>query len=376
MSDKDLLNTVSQELAGTQYASSSLTPLSGGTANFVYRAQLDQPLPDGTKSVIVKHTEAFIALNREFKLPAERCLFEESILKALDGFSSILDTTKKSEPHAKEVMVKTPRLFSFNRETNTAVIEDLPDSLDLKSYLISTAASNNVTQEWAFSIGRALGKWLQSFHHWADNEAQSGVAAEMDKNQYMRDLKFMVNYDALVNTIDKYPTILGDSRDVFSNVREMAAAELSRTDGSGFGIIHGDFWSGNVLIPKTALDQPNHLPLFIIDWELCHCGARALDLGQMFAELYLLKHFKNIDAATWIIQGFMKGYQDLDDETAFRVLIHVGVHFIAWAPLIPGWGTSQQVEDAVRLGRDIVTKAWEKDRSWFEGVWKSLFRDR
>ncbi|PWY79817.1 phosphotransferase enzyme family protein [Aspergillus eucalypticola CBS 122712] len=373
MSDKDLLNIVSQELAGTQYASSSLTPLSGGTANFVYRAQLNQPLQDGTISVIVKHTEAFIALNREFKLPAERCLFEESILKALDGLPSKQSSSNNTDAQTQEVTVKTPRLFSFNRQTNTAVIEDLPDSLDLKSFLISTAASNNVTQEWASSIGRALGNWLRSFHHWAENEAQSGIAAEMDKNQYMRDLKFMVNYDALVNTIDKYPTILGDSRDVFSNVREMAAAELSRKNGNGFGIIHGDFC---VLIPKTALEQQSHLPLFIIDWELCHCGARALDLGQMFAELYLLKHFKDIDAATWIIQGFMKGYQELDDETAFRVLIHVGVHFIAWAPLIPGWGTSQQIEDAVRLGRDIVTKAWEKDRSWFEGVWKSLFRDR
>ncbi|EHA24337.1 hypothetical protein ASPNIDRAFT_39611 [Aspergillus niger ATCC 1015] len=356
MSDKDLLTTITKELAGTQYTSSSLTPLSGGTANFVYRAQLDQPLPDGTNSVIVKHTEAFIALNREFKLPAERCLFEESILKALDGFPSILDRSKHCETNPQEVLVKTPRLFSFNRETYTAVLEDLPDSLDLKSYLISTAASKNVTQEWASSIGRALGNWLRSFHHWADNEAQSGVAAEMNKNQYMRDLKFMVNYDALVNTIDKYPIVLGDSRDVFSKVREMAAAD--------------------VLIPKMALEQPYHLPIFIIDWELCHCGARALDLGQMFAELYLLKHFKDIDAATWIIQGFMKEYQGLDDETAFRVLIHVGVHFIAWAPLIPNWGTSQQVEDAVRLGRDIVTKAWEKDRSWFEGVWKSLFRDQ
>ncbi|PYH60674.1 uncharacterized protein BO96DRAFT_463077 [Aspergillus niger CBS 101883] len=343
MSDKDLLTTITKELAGTQYTSSSLTPLSGGTANFVYRAQLDQPLPDGTNSVIVKHTEAFIALNREFKLPAERCLFEESILKALDGFPSILDRSKHCETNPQEVLVKTPQ---------------------------------NVTQEWASSIGRALGNWLRSFHHWADNEAQSGVAAEMNKNQYMRDLKFMVNYDALVNTIDKYPIVLGDSRDVFSKVREMAAAELSQKDGNGFGIIHGDFWSGNVLIPKMALEQPYHLPIFIIDWELCHCGARALDLGQMFAELYLLKHFKDIDAATWIIQGFMKEYQGLDDETAFRVLIHVGVHFIAWAPLIPNWGTSQQVEDAVRLGRDIVTKAWEKDRSWFEGVWKSLFRDQ
>ncbi|GKZ22755.1 hypothetical protein AbraCBS73388_008925 [Aspergillus brasiliensis] len=367
MSDKDLLTTISQELAGTRYAS-SLTPLSGGTANFVYRAQLDQPLPDGTKSVILKHTEAFIALNREFKLPAERCLFEESILKTLDGFSSVLDRNKQTETHAQEVTVKTPRLFSFNRETNTAVMEDLPDSQDLKSFLISTAASNNVTQKWASSIGRALGNWLQSFHHWADNEAQAGVAAEMDKNQYMRDLKFMVNYDALVNSVDKYQTVLGDSRDVFNKVREMAAAELKQKDGEGFGIIHGDFWSGNVLIPKTAVEQPDHLPLFIIDWELCHCGARALDLGQMFAELYMLKHFKNIDAGTWIIQGIVDGYQGLDDEMAFRVLIHVGVHFIAWGPLIPGWGTSEQVEDVVCLGRDMVTKAWGKDKSWFEGL--------
>ena len=85
------------------------------------------------------------------------------------------------------------------------------------------------------------------------------MAAEMDKNQYMRDLKFMVNYDALVNTIDKYPTVLGDSRDVFSKVREMAAAELSRKDGNGLGIIHGDFWSGKyvVLCLDTSKGEAN-----------------------------------------------------------------------------------------------------------------------
>ncbi|RAL04967.1 uncharacterized protein BO80DRAFT_490598 [Aspergillus ibericus CBS 121593] len=375
MSEESFATAISKELAETPYACSSLTPLSGGTANFVYRALLSHPLPDGTKSVIVKHSEAFVAANREFKLPAERCLIEESILKSLNDFSSTVDRSERGEGNTREVIVKTPHLFTFNRETNTAVVEDLPDSLDLKSFLISTSASSDVSQEWAFSIGRVLGTWLRSFHLWADKEAQAGVAAEMEKNQSMRDLKFTVNYDTLMNTIDRYPTILGDHRDIFSKVRDMAAAELGRKDKEGFGIIHGDFWSGNVLISQTALEQPSHTPLFIIDWELCHCGPRALDLGQMFAELYMLKHFKHIETGAWIIQGFMEGYQSLDDEMAFRVLIHVGVHFIAWGPLIAGWGTPRQVEDVVRLGRDLITKAWEKDKSWFDGVWRLLFRD-
>ncbi|PYH89748.1 hypothetical protein BO71DRAFT_389018 [Aspergillus ellipticus CBS 707.79] len=194
----------------------------------------------------------------------------------------------------------------------------------------------------------------------------------MEKSHSMRDLKFAVNYDALTTLIDQHPAILGDCREVFGKVREMAAAELTKKDGEGFGIIHGDFWSGNVLIPKNALEKSSHIPLFIIDWELCHCGARALDLGQMFAELYLLKHFKDIDAGEWIIQGFMDGYQGLSDEMAFRALIHVGVHFICWGTRVSGWGTPEQVDDVARLGRDMILKAWERDRSWFGGVWKFL----
>ena len=171
-------------------------------------------------------------------------LIEESILKSLNDFPSTLYQRELGEGRPYEVTVKTPHLFTFNRETNTAVVEDLPDSLDLKSFLISTSASTNVSQECAFSIGRALGAWLRSFHLWADQEAQAGVAAEMEKNRSMRDLKFTVNYDMLMNTIDRYPTILGDYRDVFRKVRDMATADLSRKDEDGFGIIHGDFWSG------------------------------------------------------------------------------------------------------------------------------------
>lgn len=56
------------------YATDSLEKLSGGTANFVYRVVLSNPLEDGQKTVVFKHTKGFVALNPEFKLPETRCV--------------------------------------------------------------------------------------------------------------------------------------------------------------------------------------------------------------------------------------------------------------------------------------------------------------
>ena len=74
-------NLISKELSSTPYACSSLTRLSGGTANFVFRGVLAQPVApegdthdDATRVVIVKHGEGYVASNREFKLSTERCV--------------------------------------------------------------------------------------------------------------------------------------------------------------------------------------------------------------------------------------------------------------------------------------------------------------
>jgi hypothetical protein len=63
-----------QELSSTQYACSSLEPLSGGTANFIFKGTLTSPLPDGTSVVAVKHGESFIASMPDFQLPPSRCV--------------------------------------------------------------------------------------------------------------------------------------------------------------------------------------------------------------------------------------------------------------------------------------------------------------
>lgn len=145
--------------------------------------------------------------------------------------------------------------------------------------------------------------------------------------------------------------------------------------------------NASILLPKTPLSPNSNsdqattttttTTLLVSDWELTHCGPRALDLGQMLAELYLLKHFKDIDAGESIARGFLQGYYPpLSEDMAFRTLIHVGVHFIFFGSVVPGWGSEEQVEGIVRLGREFVVRAWGRDREWFEGwgVWEVLFK--
>lgn len=106
--------------------------------------------------------------------------------------------------------------------------------------------------------------------------------------------------------------------------------------------------------------------MFAIDWELTQIGHKALDLGQMIAELYETKLFKGVEHGIWIIEGFLEGYGSLSDEMAFRTAIHVGVHLICWGSRVSNWGTQNQVEDVVKVGKDLVLQAWARNKSWFE----------
>ncbi|KAJ5486956.1 hypothetical protein N7530_001256 [Penicillium desertorum] len=352
---------IAQQLSPTPFACSSLTRLSGGTANFVYRGVLAST----GQSIIIKHTKDHSASNPDFKIDVTRCHFEVAILRALDGLAMYKNGN---------ITVKTPRLLHFNQETDTQVFEDLPNSVDLKTFLLSEV-SRDLSESSGRALGSALGSWLRSFHNWTTEEQQVESTKLLGENKVMKELKFWVNYTMLMNTIENFPDILEKDRDIFEKVRDLAAAELERQNyDEGYGVIHGDFWTGNVLIPNVPLTHQSETAMFIVDWELAQIGSRALDLGQMIAELYETKLFKSLDGGVWIIHGFLEGYGALNDEMAFRTAIHVGVHLVCWGSRVPGWGTEKQIEEVVRLGRDLIVHAWEKDKDWFvEGTLSCLF---
>lgn len=123
----------------------------------------------------------------------------------------------------------------------------------------------------------------------------------------------------------------------------------------------------SILIPNAPLVGDQAVPVRVIDWEMAQVGVRAEDLGQVIAELWELKLYKNIDAALWIIQGFASGYGKVDSDFMFRVLIHVGAHLICIGSTTPGWGTPEQGQEIAKAGRDVLLNAWKKDAKAFHG---------
>ncbi|OJJ50729.1 hypothetical protein ASPZODRAFT_148165 [Penicilliopsis zonata CBS 506.65] len=354
--DSTIRDEIAHELTATPFACSSLIKLSGGTANFVYRGVLAEQ-PD--KSVVVKHTKDYAASNTALRLDAARCKFEAAIIESLHELPPL---------SLAGLTVHTPRLLHFSTTTLTQIVEDLPHAVDLKSYLLSEQG-RTLSQPIAHALGRVLGAWLRSFHTWGKDDAPD-VAARMQQNMTMKKLKHHVNYGFLLETINNFPHLLEGSRNVFTQVTDMAAAELDIHEGEMYGLIHGDFWTGNILV-STPLTR-----LFVVDWELVHVGHRALDLGQMIAELYETTLFKDVTAGEWIVQGFAEGYGPLSDAMAFRTALHVGTHLVCWGSRVPGWGTPKQIEQVVERGRDFILRGWEKDRAWFKtGALGCLFTE-
>lgn len=123
-------------------------------------------------------------------------------------------------------------------------MEDLPNSLDLKSFLLSDLAKG-VSEAAGHTLGRSIGTWLQSFHGWASQPEQAECRSLLAQNESMKELKFFVNYSMLMDTIANFPGILEESRSVFGTLKDFATVEMKKShQENGIGIIHGDFWTG------------------------------------------------------------------------------------------------------------------------------------
>ncbi|PSS03768.1 kinase-like domain-containing protein [Coniella lustricola] len=347
-----------KELDPTAYACTSLRKLSGGTANYIFQGQLKNTLSDGTFQVVIKHGEAFSASSTSLKLPTKRCILEKDSLAVVRNLPAATSSS---------CSVRTPRLLDFISTSNTQVLECLPESLNLKAYVLkhysSTAASS--LKQPMIEVGRGLGRWLRSFHDWAASPAQRDhFCALARKNTEMRDIKFKYNYELLLARVDAHPDLLSTAKTVFEQVLSMIRAELQ--DDEKLQAIHGDFWTGNILLPDTRIESDRQTPLFVIDWEMVQLWLPQLDLGQMIAELYELHLYKNITAGLWLIEGFVAGYGFVSDDFALRTALHVGTHLVGFGSMVPGWGTAQQARNVVEVGRDIVLRAWDKDTDWFQ----------
>ncbi|KAI1828187.1 kinase-like domain-containing protein [Xylaria intraflava] len=359
---EEIKSEVLKELEQTPYAASSLQALSGGTANFIYHANLKTPLPDGTKDVLVKHGEGYVANSPAMNLSVVRCTIEKECLTTL----SKLHIEGKAElPGGINFTIRTPKFHYFDEQNNIQVQEILLRGKDLKAYALDTYPANTpeAMRPQCLQLGRALGKWLRNFHDSA--ATQAGLRGAVAKNAEMQQLKHLINFSWLLDRIERFPSILREAKDILEKVKDMAAQELK--DESRLQVIHGDLWTGNVLLPNSPIHDGSDVTMFVIDWEMSHLGVPNLDLGQMIAELYEMKLFRGVTAGLWMAQGFTEGYGPVDDDFAFRTAIQTGAHLVCFGTAVEDWGTPEQVEMVARTGRDIIVHAWQKDREWFRG---------
>lgn len=80
-----IVSNISQELSATPFACSSLTRLTNGTTNFVFRGELTKPISVGgseggrsdTTTVIIKYAAPYAAVNKNLAIDASRavCIF-------------------------------------------------------------------------------------------------------------------------------------------------------------------------------------------------------------------------------------------------------------------------------------------------------------
>ncbi|KAH8807339.1 kinase-like domain-containing protein [Xylogone sp. PMI_703] len=371
-----LIARILQRFSGTPYACSSLIQLTNGTTNFVFRGTLTHPIeggaaPTAATTVIVKHSTSFAALNKDLPIDIYRCVIEEFMLNALQDF------------HPSVSNIRVPRLYFFDEETSTQILEDITGVVDLKTVIVAPMTTGLLSESFMNHIGYTLGSWLRDFHSWTSAPSQSNLCAKIENNKAIRQLKYDITFGSFIEVLEQFLEVLGHNKEILKNIKDMATKDLqieATEELEGWGIIHGDFWTGNVLLPETK--QPlAETKLFVNDWEFAQFGHRACDIGQMIGDLYERKHFNGVSATIWAIDAFIEGYGAISEEMAFRVAVYTGLHLITWVKrgppihMRPAWASRERAVGAVELGMTFILKARDKDKQWFESsVLAGMFR--
>jgi aminoglycoside phosphotransferase (APT) family kinase protein len=224
----------------------SIQPLSGGTANYVYRVEFS-----GGDTSIYKHAAPYLSSNPDFAFDPARMDFEAAILKAILPFQDI----STSAAHAV-------RLLEYDSEHKLLRIEDGGERTLKQAY--------NDPDLDIVEIGSRLANWLARLHRTMDpslcfKDSAHSPSKGHANNQIAVQI-YRYSYNNLHTALSKY----GHSTEIASLVNEHFGSLLKIDDEC---LCHGDFWPGNVLLKNTnqepATSNTSNLPtLTIVDWEM------------------------------------------------------------------------------------------------------------
>ena len=303
----------------------SLTRLSGGNANFVYRLRNAEG-----HTAIIKHAEPFIASSPNIALSVSRMGFEYTALTTLPQYS-----------FSEDKLIRLPAVHRYDGQANILMLED-GGSRTLKDRY--TDPSLDVTE-----IGSRLGRWLRELHE-RTRQVDIGVdgnpiAKAIYRYPYQHLSQVALEYDldpSLGERIDEvYGTLLQSENEC---------------------VCHGDCWPGNVLLDDSIPPK-----LTVVDWEMTRRGCGATDVGQFAAEAYLLDTLRG---GKGLMTAFLQGYRtsgEINKEFVKRMAVHMGMHLAFW-PARVEWGDREATKTMIVQGCEIMQRADSEDWDWLRGT--------
>jgi len=348
------VSAVEAFLTDTPFASRSVTELTGGTVNYVYRIQLLTPI-EGSQTVVLKHAQPFWKSAVVNSWEVERQMFE---VEAMTRVRLCLPPTS---------LVKVPKIHHFDASNHLIIMEDCgTDVVTLREFLCSGGGSSVGVAE---TIGTAVGQFVALVHEWSRSNPD-GILDTFEKSLDAKRMIADLNYNRLVTTLlgsdkDDLPFLSDleiDPSDIqfISKLTDEYHSHLMSARVPGHDVfLMGDLWTENILID---IHQP--LRLYILDWELARTGLPGSEIGLFCAYMCLLGRGNHVTSgpASVILQNFLDTYSRIsnqDTRLAQDALAHWGISYVFWAPRDPP-GDRELVHELVREGVQFLVQSRNK----------------
>ncbi|KAG8813130.1 hypothetical protein FRC17_001662 [Serendipita sp. 399] len=319
----------------TPFPASSVTRLSGGFANWTYRATLKDPY-DYTnirnqrkvvKSIVVKFSSDVAAAYGNVALDLYRTKAEVAAIKLISGLDLPGMHLSKADADANDdnttrPTVSLPELLLYDSTNHVGCYVDLGPLSTLKDYLKNHPGPESIAL--ATDAGHSLGEFLAGLHLWGWKLLQTEQARAQDststtppldvfyRNEGGKQICAWRTIGALEGVVKEFSSIEGEADwERITNEMRREVLEVNETFN------YGDFWTGNVLIEMQSPDPPNDgtetrtlKALHLLDWELAKTGSASTDIAQFAAEAFMLRQFSASPAGEALLISFLTTYED------------------------------------------------------------------
>jgi 5-methylthioribose kinase len=270
----------------------TITPLTGGITNFVWRLRS----PEG-QSTVIKHAEPFVRGITSMSISTSRMDFEYRALTILPD----------KLPY--DNLIQLPKVYAYDSAAHILQLADA-GSRTLKE------AYGDYTMRIP-KLGNNLGGWLARLHAQTRGDGPEAVEVRRLLDNPIAKANYRHVYASLVSSLSSFSL---DAAAIGEQIDEKYGSLLA-TDADC--VCHGDFWPENILVDRTIC-YGTTLKLSVVDWEIVRVGCGATDVGQFAAEAWLLDRFRG---GRGLFERFLEGYRDVSGPLDDTFLERVGAHF-------------------------------------------------